>query len=181
MHQKILLILVAAVSAFAMAGEDKNTKSELAEKLTQLLGYSSLWQNSAVNCKQTDATFNPNVIYKSNPGSFGGISPSSSYWPRIESIYRNYQLDTCNTLNSQGNVAIFAKRFSEELTEAELRASIRFYSSPEGQRLVQTTLRAGIESQNYAKKSVGSYDSETYIATTKALAEVVREYQKHPQ
>lgn len=74
--------------------------------------------------------------YSMDPRSFGSLTPKSSYWPDVEAAHRRYRATVCSYSSGAEFRAFYVEHLVPDLSEADLRAAIAFYSSPSGQRVV---------------------------------------------
>lgn len=72
-----------------------------------------------------------------------------------------------------------AKELAKNLTEGDLLASIKFYSSPEGRNLGGANARMTEVMGEYVQKAVNSRTVELNNTTKKALEELIQEFKKN--
>jgi len=139
-----LLFVASAVSA-------QPSKGELAAQLTKLLRLEGMFENYLKACTQPKGSpFDPKPEFLSNPGSFGGISPQSAYWPEVEAIYTRFRNRACAYAVPEKFAAFFTERFADRLSLEDLQAAIAFHSSPVGKRIADATYGADQEFQAFA-------------------------------
>lgn len=181
MHRLIILAIALTLSLTSFAQVVDN-RTKLGAQLAQLLDYTSQWQSYATECAKSEGTaFDPDKLYQSNPTAFGGISPKSAYWPRIRAIYRDYQLTLCDAIGSKELDELVAKELASSMSESDLNAAISFYTSPAGRGLNLANAHVNEVARRHLTQSIGSYSSPNYVAVTKALMEVVQEFQRTPK
>lgn len=180
MSQKIVLIFLLVASTFAIAAEDETSKFGLALKLAHLIDYSSQWRSFEAKCKQIEhPELDPYAMYNAKPDVFGGISPVSKYWPRIQNIYRNFQSSMCDAMQLSDIDQSVANELSKDLTESDLIASINFFSSPEGRHLRFVTAQAIEVTGEFVQKSINKHTVEINNSTSKALKDLVQEFHEN--
>jgi hypothetical protein len=133
-------------------------------------------------CNEPDgSSTEAKTLFTSNPGSFGGISPQSVYWPEVESIYVEYRSGTCTYLNVDSFLAYYAGVLSNKNTEEDLRAALRFYSSPAGKRFQESIVFASVAFQEYASESIKKSVKEANEKYQMAMRDLIRKYKKEPR
>jgi hypothetical protein len=179
MRRSIVFLLLASSCVLAQADESK--KSELADRLAKVLDFGKQWSNFETECAQTAGSpWDPDAIYRANPAAFGGITPRSAYWPRIQEAYRKYQLTVCGELSSGKFDPLIAKELEGQMTEAELAASIKFFQSAAGVSFRRANDKASETARRLLGQRVG-VDSPGYLTTQKALNDIAIEYQRAPR
>src|SRR4030095_12910157 len=101
----------------------------------------------------------PNVEFNTNPGTFGGLSPQSAYWPEVEAIYERFRATACAYATAEKFERYIGEQFAGQISEADLRAAIAFYESPEGKRLHKASVRVNDSFQAFAQSLIAqAYD-----------------------
>jgi hypothetical protein len=138
-----LLFLVALLFSMAANAQSSPAKLALAKELTALLQFDSMFDAYLTQCSQPkDSSFDPKAEFRSSPGSFGGVSPQSAYWPEVEAIYGRFRTTACAYATPEKFADYFSEQFAERISEDDLRTSLTFYSSPAGRRLQGATIAA---------------------------------------
>ena len=175
------LVILFLVSFCAVAEPSSPTKIEIATRLAELLDVKSQWANSEKECsRQFGPSLDPDKLYAAGPGTFGGITPKSAYWPRIREIFRQYQAAICGELQADKVSPIAAAEFMDQMTEAELLSTVKFLQSPTGAKFRKANAAAMETARRTLTQRVG-VDSAGYVATQKALSDVVNEYLRSPR
>jgi hypothetical protein len=147
-----LLLSFCLLSSAALA-QPSPVKTDLARELTRLLRFEGMFETYLKACVEPEGTpFDPKPEFIANPGSFGGLSPQSAYWPEVVQIYRRFQAKACGYATPEKFSAFFSERFATTLSEADLRAAIAFHSSPVGKRIGDATLAVNQDFQAFANK-----------------------------
>jgi hypothetical protein len=127
----LAMLLFSAWSAWAT-----DTKGELAEEFVRLLRYSDQYMAYRRACVTTGAAVTPESLVKENPNRFEGVRPGMKHWPDVVDAYNKYYEEMCARPTEQEFLSALAKAYAAQLSVADLKASIKFYSSPVGGRLI---------------------------------------------
>ncbi|MBN8884600.1 MAG: DUF2059 domain-containing protein [Rudaea sp.] len=171
---------IALTFAVAAHADSNISKIDLARKLVKLLQLTDMFNDDLSACKRAhDPQVAALSAYKSNPQSFEGLTPSSSYWRKVVAVYDSFQQRSCRYTTSEAISEDFAKQFAEKATEEDMRASIKFYSSLAGQRLQSATREANKELQAHLNELTRqSYDTAQELYQ-KEMREVLIEFHRH--
>jgi hypothetical protein len=146
-------LLILCLSSSTVLAQPSPVKADLARELTTLLRFEGMFETYLKACVEPEGTpFDPKPEFNASPGSFGGLSPQSAYWPEVVQIYRRFQAKACAYATPERFSAFFSERFAETLSEADLRAAIAFHSSPTGRRIGDATLAVNQDFQAFANK-----------------------------
>ena len=178
---RLLFILVLIFAGIAHA-QSSPTKLALAEQVAALLQYDKMFDAYLKQCTQPEGSnFDPKIEFRASPGSFGGISPQSTYWPEIEKIYDHFRTAACNYATPERFSKYFIEQLAERNTEEDLRTGIAFYSSPAGKNLQASMLAANSDFQAFASRlMVDAYEvgRDRY---QREVRELVRKYKADPK
>lgn len=178
----LLVIALAGASMSIWADEQLSSKAKLSVRLATLLDQGGTWQRFQAECMlPTGTLFDPDVIYRSQPSYFGGISPKSVYWPRIRQIYRGYQSSVCTAISPSVVDDTVALQLNSALSEDDIRVAIAFYSTDAGRRISQASGQANDQVRKVLSDAVRQLSSTAYVSTTKALTGIAQEFQKNPR
>lgn len=172
----LLTVTVLGASAQGVGPAKRSVALELATRA----GIAEQWADYSADCRKvvSGGPFDPAAIVKLNAQAFGGVTPESSLWPRVQKIYREYQLAVCDAVTPSAVREHLADNFEQSLSVAEMERALQFYASPEGARFAKVANQATEKIRQQLKTQVSSYDSPTYRSTMKALQDVVREFQQ---
>jgi hypothetical protein len=129
-----VIFLPISVSAQAPA----ETSAELAQQLVRLLRYDKQMEAYRENCANTAKSVSPESLVKENPRKFGGVTPASRHWPKIVEAYEQYYRELCARPTVEEFLIAMAAVYAKDMSVAALKAAIRFYSTPSGQRLIES-------------------------------------------
>jgi hypothetical protein len=175
----LCLSLLFSVSAYA---QFTPKKIALAEQFVKLLQLNHLHDDYLKECsKPDDSVHMAAEAYREHPESFDGLSPQSSYWGEVETVYSHYRLNTCGYITSEKVAQFFTQQSAERLSEEDLRASIAFYSSPAGLRLVASDVAANRAFQVYANELMRKAAEEAEDRYQREIAEVVFKFHADPK
>ena len=172
-------LLLASNSAIA---QTTPRKLELATELMKLLRVEESFAAYLRECSKPEGSpFDPKTEFQSNPGSFGGISPQSAYWPEVEGIYARFQATSCAYAAPDKFSRFYIQHFAEHVSEQDLLASIAFQSSPTGRRLQDAVVGANAGFQVFATQLMyEAYESARAQFQTEVRA-LQRKYKAKPQ
>lgn len=182
MRKLPFLFFVTLVPVVAMA-EPTPSQLKLGQELASLLKTQSMFEAYLKHCSATSGAyaFDPKSAFKDDPGSFGGVSPQSSYWPEVEELYRAYQKEVCAYLTPEGFQSFYAQKYAEHTSEADLQAAVAFYSSLAGRRLQQSSVLINEAFQIHANELLGSAYRTAYKKMNADLRALIRKYQHDPK
>ncbi|MCB1987933.1 MAG: hypothetical protein KDE69_06185 [Burkholderiaceae bacterium] len=173
------LWLLAPVAALSQPSAEKVA---LAEELVRLLRVEKSLAAYLEQCaKPEDSPFDPMVAFRSEPGSFGGISPQSSYWPEVKAAYLKFQVTACAYATPEKMTRHYVEKLANDVSVDDLRAVIEFNRAGPGSRVQDVILVANASFQPYASKLM----YEAYEVATKdfqqQIREIVRKYRREPK
>ena len=175
----LYLSLLASVTAYAQPTPEKVA---LAEQLVKLLQLDRIHNDYLKECsKPDDAVHMAAGAYREHPEAFDGLSPKSAYWGEVETAYSHYRANTCAYIKPEKFTQFYTQQFAEHLSEADLRASITFYSSPAGWRLEAADVAANMVFQAYANELMRKATDEAEAKYQQEIAEVLRRFHAHPK
>ena len=179
----IRLLAVGLICAFfgGLSASSPSDKSKLAAELSTVLGTEEMFAAYLHACTASNVGYDPKDEFRANPAYFGGISPQSSYWPEVETVYRNYQRQVCGYITAADFRKFYADHFASALSAEELRAAIQFYSTVGGKKLRATNLLANEAFQQYAQSKLGALYKKSAFEGRADIAKIVQRYKKNPQ
>jgi hypothetical protein len=171
------------MSSLTLHAEPTPKKLELGQKLAGLIRTQSMFEAYLKQCTEAGngSVFDPKTTFQTDPGAFGGISPQSAYWPEVESIYRQYQSETCAYLTPEAFQSFYGRKYAEYTSEADLQAAIEFYSSPAGARLQESSVKINEDFQSYGQELLVKAYRSAYSKIRMRLKELTRKYQVEPR
>lgn len=180
---KLLISLLLALASSSAISEPTTTQLQLGRELANLMRVQAMFDSYLQQCTASSgaAAFDPKTAFSADPGSFGGLSPQSTYWPEVEAIYRAYQKETCAYITSEAFLSFYATKYAESTSETDLRTAIAFYSSPVGKRLQESSVRVNDAFQVYANERLGAAYRTAYKRVHVDLRELMRKYQREPK
>ena len=173
----ILYLFAATVNAAPSA-----TQLALGQELAELLHVRALFNSYLKECTSAASpTFSAKLAFNTSPGSFGGLSPQSAYWPEVEVIYRQFQVATCSYISAEKFLSFYAEELAARNTEEDLRAAIAFNSSPAGRRLQASVLATNEVFQKYAQEQIGAAYAAANGPYQAAIRALVQRYRQDPK
>lgn len=181
MRHSVTLLVSLAVTLTAYA-EPTSKQAALGSQLAELLDYSALYTTFENDCRSPKRTlFDPKKLFEANPQAFGGMTPESSYWPRVEAAYDRYRAAVCSALAPNDIDDFVGLQLASQLSEKDLAAAISFYSSPEGRKFQRANAHANEAVRRRAERLLGGFSSPAYKELSSALTEIVQEYRRAPK
>lgn len=177
----LLFALGFALAALPAAAEKTPATLELSTQLTELLRVRAMVDAMLKQCSDPEgSSFDARTAFASSPGSFGGVSPQSTYWPEVEAIYADYRIGTCAFLTVDNFMTYYAGVLAENNTEEDLRIVLRFYSSSVGKRFQDSQVVASVAFQEYANDSMKKATTQASEKYMVAMRAIIRKYKKDP-
>jgi len=174
-----LLCLLIACTSHAQPPE---VRLKLSEQLVDLMHVRTMFNAYLRQCNEPEGSpFDPKIEFKANPGSFGGVSPQSAYWPEVESIYGRFRASACAYATADKFAAHYSQQLALRSSEQDLRAAIAYFSSPAGRRMQEVAVTVNESFQKFASElMLQAYGvaREQFQADIQAL---LRKYQKEPR
>lgn len=176
-----LLICCSLLIWSHLRAEPSPQQLDIGGQVASLMDYKAMFQGFEHDCRaQTAPEFNPSKMFEANANAFGGITPRSLYWPRIEAIYRQYLNSVCSLIVPDDLNEIFGKQLASRLSESDLKATLAFFSTKAGQNLQHAMISVNEEHRRRIQTGVG-VSSTPYQEASKALSAVLQEYQRVPK
>jgi hypothetical protein len=107
-----------------------------ADHLVELLRYKDELEAAKQTCLNSDRTISTEAFQKANPDYFGDITSGDRRWPAALEAYGDYVKMLCEHPTIAESLALMSENYASLLSKDDLRASIAFYSSATGNRLV---------------------------------------------
>jgi hypothetical protein len=175
-------ILAAALLIPVSAAAQPTTEHEkLAGELARLLGTEEMFAAYLTQCTAPTSGYDPRHLFRENPAHFGGISPQSAYWPEIEALFQKYQGRMCAYISAAEFSRFFAEYYGRDLTTAELKAAVDFYSTPGGRKVSLANQTANRAFQAFAQAKMQDLYKSTYSEVSAEVVEVIRRYRRNPK
>jgi hypothetical protein len=134
----VLPLVVAFLPVSGGAQAPAKTSAELAQQLVRVLRYDKQMEAYRESCANTAKSVSPESLVKENPRKFGGVTPASRHWPKIVEAYEQYYRELCARPTVEEFLVAMAAVYARDMSVADLKAAIRFYSTPSGQRLIES-------------------------------------------
>ncbi|MDT4865875.1 DUF2059 domain-containing protein [Variovorax sp. KBS0712] len=133
----IAATLTAMVAAHAQPSPSSvsstDSKKQLAAQFFDAARLGVMYEELLARCTEEGPQSFATQAYTVDPRSFGSLTPKSSYWPDVEAAHRRYRVTVCSYSTGAEFKAFYIEHFLPDLSEADLRVAIAFYSSPSGQ------------------------------------------------
>jgi len=133
-----LLALLVPLVLIAPVGwpHAETAVSAEADHLVELLRYKDQLEAAKQNCLASDRAISTEEFQKTNPDYFGEITPGDRRWPKALNAYAEYVKMLCEHPTVSESLALMSEKYGSVLSKDDLRASVMFYSSATGSRLV---------------------------------------------
>jgi len=179
-----LAAAVFALSANAQPANDSPASLErrtaLSMQLLELVGYRAILGESGKQCTQSTPS-EARKAFTNSPGSFGGLSPQSAYWPEVERIYIKYEKTKCAAFANGDLFRSFAQSYARDLSEADLSAAIAFHSSDAGKRIQRANIDASSSLAKEMTRQMNLVDDEATTAFRLELRALIGKYREDPK
>lgn len=178
----VITILFACFAASAGA-QQADTKLALAAQLVKLMDVADINDKNQEACLQL-VPANPidlKTILASNPNAYGGVTPKSELWPKIEAAYGAYQKVSCLAESTPKVVSLMTEAYAEHASEETLRASIAFYSSAAGREMRAATTAAVVQQQLARMNSAAARMQAEGKRLEQAVRRIMADYQANPR
>ena len=180
MH-KLALLLALFLTCTAQA-QSVDARVKLSGKLVELMQIRPMFDAYLKQCNEPEGSpFDPKIEFKASPGSFGGVSPQSAYWPEVEAIYSRFRATACAYATADKFAAHYSQELAQRSSEADLQAAIAYFSSPAGKRMQDVAVQVNESFQKFAQElMLQAYGTarEEYEADIRLL---LRKYKREPR
>jgi hypothetical protein len=176
--------LVAALLVFItfpVSADPSAERLKLSGELAELMQVRKTLEGSTKECEQSKSSYDARTDFKADQKRFGGITPESAYWPEIEAMYRRYWTAMCNYLSVDKLFSIYVGQIAATTSNDDLRAAIKWWSSPAGRRMQQASFNGNMAIQKYAITEMGPSfrsASQQYMTELDAL---IAKFKKEPR
>lgn len=178
---RFFVILLAVFVVLPAHADPASDRLVLGRQLVELMGYNENYERTGHICIRPEGSgWDPRVLVEANPNALGGITPKSSYWPRLEAVYKSYRLNVCRVISAENMLEFLAGNFSNRLSTQELRAAINFYSSLEG-RSLRHVVKGSTEETMARFETATNVNSSAHKEFWAGLQSIINEYQKNPK
>ncbi len=182
MSRLICSVALSLLLPTVALAEPSPTSKALATELVGLLHMEENFQAYLTQCAKPEGSpFDPMVSFKSDPGSFGGISPQSAYWPEVQSAYARFQQRACAYATPTKFSAYFIDRIADAVEERDLRAAVEFQRSDAAQRVQRAIVSANTGFQAFATKLMYQAYEEANEEFSQDLRKLMRKYRASPK
>lgn len=179
--RRLWLLCVLNMVCVAHA-QSLDTRLQLSERLVELMQVRTMFDAYLQQCSKPEGSpFDPKIEFRADPGSFGGISPQSSYWPEVEAIYGRFRSTACAYVTADKFAAYYAQQLAQRSSEEDLRAALAYLSSPAGRRMQDAQVQVNESFQRFAQElllQAYGVAREQFQADLRVL---LRKYQKEPR
>jgi hypothetical protein len=166
--------ITLALSTFSLIAVADDSRLNAARQLVQLLRYGAQIVDALEQCKQSTRTaLTPESIVQAEPSFFGGITPSSKYWPEVAEAFRRYYDEACSYMDADHFLYVTARAYATALSDEQLAQSIAFYSSPTGQSLAKANVGASSQFQKEAGARMPETTKVAYAKFIQRVREIV--------
>ncbi len=150
MYLFALCFAMASLPTLDVHAVQSSPKQKLARQLADLMQVKRTASGYLSKCSTLDGSYlDPKRIYALDPNYFGGVSPQSAYWPEIVSTYAKYQAKACQSVTADDYVDFYVREYEKAMTEDELKATVKYFSSPSGRRYNSASIAAGTALQSF--------------------------------
>lgn len=173
----LLLMYCAAASA-----NDVDERGALARRLVELTQVKEM-NLEANQCGKVSADPTKAIValYVRNPANFSGISPQSSYWPEVETLYRDFYAVAC-TSSMFGDLEALHTRAYATMSLEDLRTAVAFYSTSAAREMALATKRNLAEANAINNRATSSEAMTRARASfTQAMRQLATKYKTDPR
>ncbi|MFS2165256.1 DUF2059 domain-containing protein [Variovorax sp. Varisp62] len=187
LHRRVLACAIAAVFALSANAQSSSgpvalseQRAALAMRYLELVGYKETWAESSQRCLN-DLPSKARKAFIASPGSFGGLSPQSAYWPEVELIYAKNERTKCDAIGREDFYRDFAEGFARNLSDSDLHAAIAFYSSETGKRIQRATIEASGTVLTEMNKKLTLIGDQADVEFRKEFRALTAKYREDPK
>lgn len=154
-----LLLLLALVPHEGACGDADG----IAKELTAALEYEAQIRVMQTGCLTGIGKTDMEVLYKTDPGKFGGIDPHSEYWQEARAIYGDFMSAVCMEPSLARQLSIADEAFAQNMSPEDMQRTLEFYRTPAGKKLLVANLaiaKKAIDMQmtEYSDMMLKAYD-----------------------
>ena len=169
-------------SSLSAHAEDQTRKVALATELTELMQVRRIATEYLANCTRQEGSYlDPKRIFTADPGLFGGVSPQSAYWPEVVELYGKYQAKACAAVSAERYATFFTEQYVAKLSEADLEATVAFFSSAAGRRYNSASAETNLAFQAYLNKEMAIVVGDAFKAVQEDMRVILRKYKMDPK
>jgi hypothetical protein len=182
MLQMRRLIAIALILPAAALAAPSERALVLATDLVRLLRFETTFNAYVEQCAKPEGSpFDPALAFRSDPASFGGISPQSAYWPDVKNAYARLQAKACAYATPEKFAKYFVDQFAERLSEDDLRTAVEFQQTASARRVQEAVVAANASFQSFATQLMyAAYESATK-EFQQELRTLTRKYRQDPR
>ena len=167
----VAAFFLAIIAPVAVADD---SRLAAARQLVGLMRYDAQIAEALKQCKEaTRTTLTPESFFQAQPMFFGGITPSSKYWPEVADAFRTYYDEACSYMDANRFVDITVHGYANALTEKQLAQAIKFYQSPGGAALAKAHVETGAQFQRDASAHMAETMKSAYAKFVKRIEAIV--------
>lgn len=173
----ILFTLFLAIPAYA---DPASERLALGRQLVDAMGYRESYELTGRMCTHPEGSgWDPKALVEANRNALGGITPKSTYWPRMEAVFKAYRLSICRVVSADNMLEFVAGNFANRLSAQEMRAAITFYSTVEGRSLAHVLIAQNKETVARFEAATNA-NSQAYKEYATGLQRIIRDFQTSP-
>lgn len=179
-HLAIVLLCFLCVPAIA---GDAGDRAKLAQRLADLIEIRAQYNGAYELCRRTDANFEKEMLdlYATRQADFGGISPKSAYWSEARAIYREYLDSACALTSGEKLEPMFVDAYARSMSVAELRAAVKFSSSPTGRAMQAANKKIFRDVAERAYRDVADDQAKAALIFRQSMLILKNKYKAKPQ
>jgi len=172
----LLFLWIVVLPGLLFADEEREY---YARQYINTMGYSAIYDEFKRKCHASAKNVTPEVMLKSNPNAFYGITPESRYWSEVIEIFESYYSEACDYMTTAEFINIFVDEYAKTLTVSELKKASAFYQTTLGIKLRDTHILANSTFQSVATKKSAENNEKVYKHFMKKLENLGRRYKKN--
>lgn len=127
--------------------QDDKMRLSLAGQLEMLFNNDLVISEYSRICNEYQSSNTAEKLYANNHDFFGGLSPKSPLWPKVVTILRDFQKESCKGMDLTTYRESIITAFAQSHSTHELEELIKFYKSNLGKKSIEATLFANNEIQ----------------------------------
>lgn len=166
-------LLFSVGSTSAMGAEDRRAQLLELETLLDTAGTLAYFRE---RCLAQVKDINPEVLVRDHPAMFGGITPESSYWPRIAAAFKTYMDTSCGHPSEKDAVEHHLGSIDRSLSDEALDEVMKFYRSDAGRAHAKALIVARETLQEFIMTSWSAAMKRATTTYSETIEQIQREY-----
>lgn len=145
-------------------------------ELEQLLDTTGTLASFRERCLRQVKDIDPEVLVRDHPAMFGGITPESSYWPRIAAAFATYMDASCGQPSEKEAVEHHLGSIDRSLSDEQLNEVMKFYRSDAGRAHAKALVVAREKLQEFIMTSWNAAMKRAMATYSETIEQIQQEY-----